>query len=57
MMEKFIKTSDSETKKTLIELGYQLISDTNGVATFLNDAKIAFDKKENKVIYSNKLEI
>lgn len=56
-MEKFIKTSDSATKKTLIELGYQLISDINGVATFLNDAKIAFDKKESKVIYSNKLEI
>lgn len=56
-MEKFIKTSDPATKKTLIELGYQLISDTNGIATFLNDAKITFDKKENKVIYSNKLEI
>jgi hypothetical protein len=56
-MKKFIKTNDLKTKEILLELGYQLISDANGVATFLNDSKIVFDKKDKKVIYSNKLEI
>lgn len=57
MMEKFIKTSDPKTKETLLQLGYQLISDINGIATFLNESKIVFDQKDQKVIYSNLLEI
>ena len=49
----FIKTSDEGTKKLLLQNGFKLLSESNGVATFLNDSakKINFDK--TKIAYSN----
>ena len=51
----FIKTKDPETKALLLKNGFQLLSESNGIATFLNDAKkkVSFDQK--KVAYTNVL--
>lgn len=54
---KFIKTQDENTKKTLEQLGYQLISYDGKTATFLNNSKMSFDKSGVKnAVLSNKLE-
>lgn len=53
-MDKFtIKCSDPNTIKQLVELGYQIIDEKNGITTFLNDMSKpqTFDKQ--KVVYSN----
>ncbi len=54
---KFIKVKDEETKQQLLDLGYKLLSEHNGIATFLND----FSKPQSftckKLAYSNKMEI
>ena len=51
----FIRTTDSETKQLLIKCGFQLVGESNGVATFINDVSkpITFDGK--KVAYTNNL--
>ena len=56
-MANFIKCTDKETIETLKKLGFQLVSESNGVATFLNDKtkNATFDKK--KVAYSNILNV
>lgn len=53
----FIKTSDAETKQTLLALGFQLISEDGNVSTFLNNSILTFDDKSNKlkIAYSNML--
>ena len=53
----FIKTSDAETKQTLLALGFQLISEDGNVSTFLNNSILTFDDKNNKlkIAYSNML--
>lgn len=51
----FLKTSDEETKNTLLSLGFKLQSQDNGVYTFINDSKMSFDDKKLKVAYSNVL--
>ena len=53
IMANFIKCTDPETIKLLKKEGFKLISESNGVATFLNDSakKINFDK--TKIAYSN----
>ncbi len=53
----FIKTTDEETKKKLIEEGFQLVSSDSSGWTFLNDAKIVFEGKEIKVIHTNALNL
>lgn len=55
---KFIITSDIETRDTLIKLGYQLVQTTSdGVCLFINNCKIAMSDNidKNKVYYSNVL--
>lgn len=58
-MEKynFICTTDNETKLKLIQNGLQLVSDTNGRATFLNDvSKMNFSLDDkSKLQYTNML--
>lgn len=58
-MEKrnFIKVKDEETKRQLLDLGYKLLSETNGVATFLNDLSRPQSFSCKKVAYTNKMEI
>lgn len=58
-MEKrnFIKVKDEETKQQLMDLGYKLLSEQNGVATFLNDISRPQSFSCKKVAYTNKMEI
>ena len=53
----FIKTSDSDTAKKLINLGFQKIDETNGIYTFLNSDKMRFseDIDKSKIQYTNML--
>lgn len=54
----FIKTTDKETADTLISLGFQLVSQNNGVYTFLNQPSNSFNFDEvdkKKMAYSNTL--
>ena len=55
MDKKFIRSTDPETIKKLKELNFQLVSEVNGVATFINDVTkpITFEKK--KMAYTNRL--
>lgn len=58
--QNFIKTTDKETAEKLISAGFQLVSQSNGVYTFLNQRPNNFsldvaDKK--KVAYTNTLNI
>lgn len=57
MKYNFIKVSDPETKAKLIQLGFSILSESNGVTTFVNkySAGLIFDK--DKVAYTNKLEM
>lgn len=43
-MEKynFIRTTDEETKIKLLNLGFVLVSEDNGCATFMNESKLNF---------------
>ena len=56
-MQKFIIVFDQQTKNHLIKDGFQLLNETNGIATFLNDTskKGTFDEK--KVVYTSKMNI
>jgi hypothetical protein len=58
-MEKrnFIKVKDEETKEQLLNLGYKLLSEKNGIATFLNDLSKSQSFSCKKVTYTNKMEI
>ena len=58
-MEKgnFIKVKDEETKQQLLDLGYKLLSEKNGIATFLNDLSKPQSFYCKKLIYTNKMEI
>lgn len=54
--QNFIKTTDKETADKLISLGFQLVSQGNGIYTFLNQSQKHFnfdgiDKK--KMAYTN----
>lgn len=54
-MTNFIKTSHSSTAEVLKNLGFQLVSESNGIYTFLNSDKISFsnDVDKTKIQYSN----
>ena len=58
--KKFIKTTDKETADKLMSAGFQLVSQSNNIYTFLNQLPNNFnfevaDKK--KVAYTNTLNI
>ncbi|EHF00029.1 hypothetical protein HMPREF9469_00943 [ [[Clostridium] citroniae WAL-17108] len=61
MPQPFIKTSDCETAKRLLDSGFVLISEVAGIYTFVNDASKSIDVKFandlKKLSFSNKLEI
>ena len=59
-MKQFIKTTDNETANKLIALGFNLISHSGNVYTFLNEApqKLNFDSVDKtKIVYDNKLSL
>lgn len=49
----FIKTQDEDTACNMKKAGFELVDDTNGTWTFMNnpDCPLTFDS--NKVVYSN----
>lgn len=51
----FIMTSDKDTSEKLQELGFQLISDNNGIYTFINCPALLYsnDVKIDRITYSN----
>lgn len=53
----FIKVSDAETIEKMKSEGFQIIEETSGVVTFLNDTSKKVDFDEKKVVYTNKLNI
>ena len=56
----FIKTTDKETADKLISEGFQLVSQDNGVYTFLNQLpkNFSFDEVDRKkMAYTNMLNV
>lgn len=53
----FIKVKDEETKQQLLDLGYKLLSERNGIATFLNDLSKLQSFSCKKLTYTNKMEM
>ena len=56
----FINTTDKETADKLISAGFQLVSQDNGIYTFLNQLpkNFNFDKVDKtKVAYTNMLNV
>lgn len=55
MKQKFIRTSDLSTSKSLIKLGFQKVNEQNGVYTFLNCSNLKFSDEidKSKIHYSN----
>lgn len=53
MDKKFIRCTDPETIEKLKQMNFVLVSESNGIATFINDVTkpITFDKK--KMAYTN----
>ena len=57
MNNNFIKCSDADTVAKLKKLGFSIVSESNGITTFLNDKSIPvkFSAGE-KVLFTNKIE-
>lgn len=58
--QNFIKTTDKETADKLISAGFQLVSTSGSVYTFLNETPINFSfdvVDKNKVAYTNSLNL
>lgn len=55
MKTKFIKTMDSRTATILKKIGFQMVSESNGIYIFMNSDKIQFsnDIDKTKIQYSN----
>lgn len=51
--EKFIITSDANTKTQLQNIGLTKIMESNDMCVFLNTPHVAFDNKNLKIAYSN----
>ena len=52
----FIKTSDSDTKQYLLNAGFQLLLEANGISIFMNNVNLTFSDVEShhlKITYSN----
>lgn len=55
---KFVKTTDSTLAEKLESKGMKLISNSNGVFTFLNEGNLPMEFSDNtKLIFTNKLEM
>lgn len=54
-MKNFIKTSDYNTSLLLLKLGFEKISESNGLYTFMNSSKLCFsnDIDISKIQYTN----
>ena len=57
MNKNFIRCSDAETIAKMKNLGFVVLSEANGVTTFLNQQNkpLSFEEQKN-VIYTNKAE-
>lgn len=54
MKEKFLKTMDTATSENLKKLGFQVVSESNGIYIFLNTDKFQFSNiDKSKIQYSN----
>lgn len=53
MTYNFIRTTDEDTKNTLVREGFKLISQDGRTFTFLNDKTLSFEDKNKKIQYSN----
>ena len=54
MKEKFLKTTDTTTYENLKKLGFQVVSELNGMYIFLNTDKLQFSNiDKSKIQYSN----
>lgn len=51
----FIKTKDKDTAESMKKLGFDLIDETDGIWTFVNDSNRSLVFEDNKVFYSNML--
>ena len=60
MAKPFIKTSDKGTAEKLLALGFELLSQSSGIYTLVNDPvktiRIEFADDIKKLSYSDKLE-
>ena len=59
-MKNFIKTTDKETARKLSECGFQLVSQTGDIYTFLNQTPKNFNfdtVDQKKIVYDNILSI
>ncbi len=56
-MEKgnFILVKDEEQKNNLLKLGFVMVSNSSGIATFLNCPNKMSSVDEEKIIYTNKI--
>ena len=57
MRQNFIRTKDVDTKNLLIKEGFKLISENQGVYTFLNDSLKRFSGETKKLTYTNILHV
>ena len=59
MVKKFIKTSDPDVVKYFKAIGLTVVSDSDGVVTFINDpSKVkSFFATNCKVAYTDKIEV
>ena len=57
MKQNFIRTTDAETAKSLIKLGFHKVSEYDGIHVFLNCSEMRFDNNvdETKIQYTNML--
>lgn len=53
MAYNFIRTTDEDTKNTLVREGFKLISQDGQTFTFLNDRSLSFEDTNKKIQYSN----
>lgn len=53
MKYNFIRTTDEDTKNTLVREGFKLVSRDGNSFTFLNDKALSFDHTNKKIQYSN----
>lgn len=57
MKYNFIKTSDPETREKLVSLGFAILSESNGVTTFINKTQAPSQFEAGKVAYTNQIEM
>lgn len=57
MQYNFIKTSDPETRDRLVSLGFKILSESNGVTTFLNKTPQSVNFEAGRAAYTNQIEM